>query len=408
MTIQTAPLPEMQRNFRHLYFDIAWFGLLAASTISFTSVYATRLGANSFQISLLSVGPALVSLFLSLPAGRWLAGRSLIRTTLVTAILQRAGFFILVLLPWLFAAPGQIWAILLITLVSSLPGSLLALSFSATLAQVAPDPYRVDVISRRNAIVAASTMATSLLVGQLLNQPSLPFPGNYQLVFALGALGAGMSTFHLFRLKPITEGPPPVDREAPAPPPAQPKLLRMDLLRGSFGRMMGAFLLFYIFQNFGLPLIPLVNVRVLQLSDWEIGLGTFLFYLLTFLVSLRLSRWSRRFGHRRLLVGGALLLGLYPLFLGLARDATLYWVASVLGGAVWAVLSVSIFNRLLERSSEHDLPAYLAIHLLVQNLGILVGSLLGPAVGEQIGLQTALLVCTVLRLGAGLVLARWG
>src|SRR5512139_2682662 len=67
------PVPaEHRANFIHLYFDIAWFGVLAASTISFTAVYATHHGANAFQLGLLSAGPALVNVAVTLPAGRWL------------------------------------------------------------------------------------------------------------------------------------------------------------------------------------------------------------------------------------------------------------------------------------------------------------------------------------------------
>ena len=54
------PVPaEHRSNFRHLYLDIAWFGVLAASSLGFVGVYAARLGATAFQVGLLSVGPAI-------------------------------------------------------------------------------------------------------------------------------------------------------------------------------------------------------------------------------------------------------------------------------------------------------------------------------------------------------------
>ena len=44
-------------------------------TLAFVAIYAARLGATGFQISLLTAGPAVVNLFFSLPAGRcWRAG----------------------------------------------------------------------------------------------------------------------------------------------------------------------------------------------------------------------------------------------------------------------------------------------------------------------------------------------
>jgi hypothetical protein len=63
---------EYRQNFIHLYFDIAWFGILSGSAINFLNIYAARLGASAFQIGLLGAMPAVVSLFLSIPTGSWL------------------------------------------------------------------------------------------------------------------------------------------------------------------------------------------------------------------------------------------------------------------------------------------------------------------------------------------------
>jgi hypothetical protein len=72
------PVPEEYRQiFKHLYLDIAWFGLLSGSTIAFINVFATRMGASTQQIGMLSAAPALVNLLFALPAGTWLSKRSI-------------------------------------------------------------------------------------------------------------------------------------------------------------------------------------------------------------------------------------------------------------------------------------------------------------------------------------------
>ena len=50
------------------------------------------------------------------------------------------------------------------------------------------------------------------------------------------------------------------------------------------------------------------------------------------LASFGLGFLSRRMGHRRILIAGSLLFGLYPLLIGLAWEATLFWLASIAGG----------------------------------------------------------------------------
>lgn len=121
------------------------------------------------------------------------------------------------------------------------------------------------------------------------------------------------------------------------------------MLNGPFGPFLISFFIFYTFQYIPIPLFPLVFVRELHLSDGAISLGSALFYMAMLMISLRLSRLSERFGHRNILVYSGLIYCLYPLLNGLAWDATLFWVASMVGGGVWALANGGLINRLMER-----------------------------------------------------------
>jgi MFS family permease len=182
----------------------------------------------------------------------------------------------------------------------------------------------------------------------------------------------------------------------------------LDLLRGKFGLFLFSYLLFYVFQYVPIPLFPLFWVDRLHLSDGAISLGNALFYTSMLMASMGLAQASRRFGHRRVLVGGALLYALYPLLNGLAQNAVLFWVASLAGGAVWALVSAGLVNRLMEQVPDRDRPAHMALHNLALNLGILVGSLCGPLLAAVAGLGNTLLVSAGLRLLAGALLIVWG
>ena len=392
---------NLRSNIRHLYWDVFWWGILGGSTLAFLSVYATRIGASSFQVGLLTAGPAVGNLLVSLPAGRWLEHRSLIRATFWSSIAQRVGYVPLILLPWLLAAPAQVWTIELLVLLISAPGAVLAISFNAMLVEVVPPRERGQVVGWRNALVAISLTAASLLCGRLLDW--IPFPLNYQVVFTVGALGGAMSSFHLGRI----QGPrSPQSATRPSPRVRRP-LLRFDLLRGSFGPFIAVYLFFYVFQNTPIPLFPLAFVRELRLTDGTISLGNALFYGTMFLASTQLSRLAARWGHRRVLILGALSYGLYPLLIALARDAALFWMASCLGGVAWGLTGAGLINRLMERVPPDDLPAHMALHNLALNVGMLGGSLIGPALGNAFGLREALLVSAGLRLLGGVLLGLW-
>jgi len=416
----------LRANSWHLIHDVAWYGVLAASSMAFLSVFATRLGATPFQIALLTAGPAVVNLIGSIPFGHWLEGRSLVRTSYRAANWTRAGYLALIALPALFAPAGQIWTLIVLTLIMSVPGTLLAISFNALFADLVPPELRAQVVGRRNALLAVTLTVTALVCGGLLD--SVLFPVNYQWVFAIGALGAVASSYHIGRLAAPSDGQLPPRIHQPLLDAARPgalrvadadrpevglrflarshgrRLLRLDLLRGSFGRFLLAYLAFYTFQYLPLPIFPIYWVRELELTDGAISLGSALSYLAMIFTSIALRRITNRLGHRRLLHVSSLLYAFYPFLTWLAVDATLFWAASLTGGAVWGLLNAALVNRLMEKVPDGDRPAHMALHNLALNLGILIGSLLGPSLAATFELRGAMLGAAGLRLLGGLIM----
>ncbi len=416
-----------QYNARQLYKDIFWFGVLAGSAQAFLAVYAARIGASAYQVGLLTAGPAVVSLFVSLPSARWLEGRSLLRATFHTAFWMRLGYLPLVLLPLLFSEAAQTWLLPLLVVLMAIPGAALAIAFNAMFADVVPPDVRALVVGRRNALLAVSMMVTSLFCGWLLDR--VAYPLNYQIVFAIGLVGGGLSTYYLARLRATGRTPerinqPLFDMARPGSLRFGPgmrvggglrfltrgagPLLRRDLLRGPFGLFLLVLFLFYTAQFAPLAVVPLVLVRALNLSDSAISVGNALFHGAVLLVSMGLHRLSTRLGNRKVLALSAILFGVYPLLIGLANDATLYWVASVAGGAVWGLAAGALITRLMERVPDADRPAHMALHSLALNFGVLAGSLLGPLLGDMLGLRETMYISAGLRLLAGLLLLLWG
>ncbi|HEX9675169.1 MAG TPA: MFS transporter [Anaerolineales bacterium] len=418
----------LARNLRHLYADVAWFGVLGGSAMAFISVYAARLGGSPLQIGLLTAGPAGLNLVLSLQAGRWLAGRSFPAVTFWSSVWHRATYLILLLLPGLLPAMPQIWSMLALMLVAAAPATLLVIAFNAAYAELVPPELRAQVTGRRNALQAVTLTLSSLVSGQILRVA--PFPLSYQVVFALGALGAAMSSYHLYRLRsPARSASAPGQAEDPTHPLMRPgsfrmpdafrlafglryftraegrALLRPDLLRGQFGPILLTFLIFYSVQHLPIPLFPVFWVNDLGLSDAAISLGNAFFYAAMLLASLAVGPLRDRLGHRRLILLAASIYGIYPLLNGLATGEALFWLAALGGGAVWGLLSVLLIDHLFDRIPADDRPAHMALHNMALNLGVLAGSLLGPVVAGWVGLREALLLAAGLRLAcAGLFL----
>jgi MFS family permease len=426
------PVPaEHRANFRHLYFDIAWFGILNGSTLSFISVYLARLGASAFQIGLFSASPAVVTLLLALPSGQWLKHKRLDRSAFWSAALFRFFYLFWILLPIWLDAQGQIQAFVAFTLFMSVPGTLLAISFNGLFAEAVPPEWRAHVAGIRNALLAASFIATSLLSGLLLNW--LPFPLGYQVIFAIGFLGAALSTLHLWfirlpsqAVRPAHPRPSLGDLAGPGVIRAQvhalrtsvglrfltrqsqPHIPRPGVLRTPFGKIILVLFLFHLTLTLPQPLFPLYWVDRLRLSDAEISMGNALFYVAVFLVSTQLSRLTSYWGHHRVMVLGAIVLFFYPTLTALMRDLPLFLVNSVIGGAGWSLAGGAVNNYLLENIPPGERPVHIAWYNLTLNGAILISSLTGPLLARQLGLVSALLLIGAGRMASALAIWYWG
>jgi predicted MFS family arabinose efflux permease len=262
----------------------------------------------------------------------------------------------------------------------------------------------------------------------------MPFPQGYQVVFAIGALGAIMSTVHLFFVRPLSDG-----RQRPAgrwyrlgdlasPGRIQgvtdqgrtaiglrfltrssgKSMLRLEILRGPFGVVLAGLFAFHVAQYLAIPLFPIAWVNELGFSDGLISQGQALFYAAVFIGSTQLNRITQRLGNQRVLAAGVLLLAGYPAVTAVMQGPPVYLLVSLLGGLGWSLAGGAIANYILERTPDNDRPAHLAWYNLALNAAILIGSLLGPLLADWIGLMAALLVAAMARALAGMFIWRRG
>lgn len=200
---------EYRAIFSHLYLDVAWFGLLSGTTISFLVIYATHVGATGEQIGLINAGPAMVNLLLALPVGIWLGKKAIDRAVFWSGMLQRLFYLAFAFLPLLLFAQVQIWVIIVASLLMSIPGTGMAIGFNALFAEVVPPEWRGHVVGIRNALLSITTVISALLAGQILTW--LKFPIGYQVVFVLGFTGAILSCLNVGMIHPLKQNLPSQD-----------------------------------------------------------------------------------------------------------------------------------------------------------------------------------------------------
>jgi MFS family permease len=411
---QQSDVPEKYRsNFWHLYFDIAWFGVLSGTAVNFLNVYATRLGASGLQIGLLAAMAAVVNLFLAIPAGRWIEKRHTGRAVFWSSVVFRIGYVLWIPLPWLFNAQGQIWALIILAFLMAIPLTPLGVGFNALFAESVPDRFRAQVAGTRNVTFAIAYMLTSFGAGYILK--SLPFETGYQVIFAIGAFGAAMSSYHIYHVKPLQEEIFPL----PSTPITAPEIradsprgiksaLRLDIWSTPFRNILLALFFFHLTHYLPTPLYPLYNVRVLNLNDSNLGTGTALYYLTVLLGSTQFRRIAHRYGNKKVTGFGAAGMALYPFLLAITHSVWQFYVVSFIGGFVFAMINGAYINYMLEKIPPDDRPSHLAWYSIILNVAILTSSLAGPAIADWVGLVNALIVVGVLRILAGLAILKWG
>jgi hypothetical protein len=428
---ENAALPaELRRHFNHLYWDVAWFGIVAGSSQAFLGVYVARLGASPLEMGLLNAGPALTGLLFTMPAGVWLRDKPVGRVVFWSAVATRVQFFLWIFLPALVAPPTQIWGFIGSVLFFTVPATVLAIAFNAMYAAAVPIEYRHRVAATRNALLALVYVAASLLSGWLLN--TLPMTLGYQVIFASGFVGALMSTFHLFHLRQVTTASitEPEKVRGLIGDLARPgemrttgltirtnvglrvfsrglNLMRIEVLQGDYGKVVAALFVFHFAQFMPIPVFPLFWVDDAGFSDWEIGVGTAIFHATVLFGSLQFVRFAKLLDNRRWTAVSALFMALYPLMTAFTYDIPWLVATSIVGGAAWSVTAATLGTYLLEQTQESERPAALAWYNLALNAAVLLGSLSGSLLGESMGIVPTLLLAAALRALSGLALWKW-
>ncbi len=418
-----SPVPEEYKKiFTHMYMDMAWMGVLSGSTLSFISVYATRQGAVPAQIGLLSAVPGLVNLLFALPAGNWLSKRSMGRAVFWASALSRIFYLFLIPLPVLLLPEAQVWVIILTTFIMTIPGTVLTVGFNALFADLVPVEWRGHVMGIRNALIAVTATVFTLISGQILDR--IAFPAGYQIVFAIGFVGAVFSSYHLFILsrlestKIIFLQKALKNRSGQAEPGKRLledltyfyrrgiNSLHLDIMKGPYAKIMLLMFFWHLSQYMSIPSATLYIVNNLKISDQLIGLANGLFNMTMFVGSLKLGQIAARYGNKKITGVGIILLSAFPILTSFGVFP--YLVANFVGGLAFSLVGGGLYNYLLEKIPNENRPAHLAWYNLVLNAAILAGSLAGPALGEGIGLGTALLIFGVCRILAGSAILRWG
>jgi Na+/melibiose symporter-like transporter len=391
-----------QQNIWNLYLDVTWWGVLSGITATFTSVFAIRLGASNTLVGLLVSLPALISIFWLIPSARIIERqRRRLPIIVLTGFLQRLGYLLIALMPFVLRTHRPEALVALVALIS-LPSAMASVAFTSLIADVVPIDQRAQVISIRSVLVSTVSTVTVLISGKLLDL--LPFPLNYQLLFGASFVASLVSLYHVSRIQvaDVSMAQYQAKRKAPLTVSFR-HLVRQIMNQRDFVRFSASAFVLHWGLNMPSALYSIYRVKNLGASDSWIGLLSMTHDAVTILTYFYWGRVASRKGNRLVLLLSSMGLVFFPVLTGLSPRIEPLLFVSVIGGIFGAGLNLGFFNTLLEVCPQERVPSYVAINTTVVNVTAFLAPLLGTSLANLLDIRIALFIAGAVRLlGAGL------
>jgi Na+/melibiose symporter-like transporter len=398
------------RNAWYLVMEIFWASMVVAAA-TFNAAFAIRLGSSNASVGLLTSLPALLAVIISIPAGRFLKSRRNNKPWLLGALgIHRAGYVLVALLPWLPIQGDLLGGMVVgLLILMTAPVHLFNVGFIPMLGQVIPEERRAAVFTARNVIFNATLALCTFGFGMWLANVAFPF--NYQMLYLFGFVTSLLSMYFLIKVE--------VPDKTIVPVPAamrtgkksligQAKLFSQALQKHpQFMRIsVNTFL-----HGSGLwaatPLYVLYYVRVLDAKDDWLGLLGTVTSIATIggwmLWRNLMGRWGETVTLKRTIV----LLGLFPVAVGLTGSLWPILILAGINGLFVPGVNLSHINTLLKVMPAEDREEYTGIYMTCANLGLFIFPLLGVAAANSFGLGPTLVACGILSIAGSMSFWWW-
>lgn len=397
-----------ERNAVYVVFETVWTAAFSI-IVTFSSIYAIRLGASNTEIGLLTSLPALLTILISIPTGKFLESRPKpSRWTFSSLFTQRIMYLSLAVVPWIpFLVDMQGTAVVVLIILASIPGQIYNIGIWPYYMNIIPPERRAAVFSTQSIITSLIVGTGTVLVGLFLE--SNTFPTNYQVVITIGILVSMISFYCFSQIQEPTshsEGASPSKLDLGT---SGPKNLRSLLhMRSDFGRIIFNQVFQYIGVWTATPLITIYTIKILQASDSWVGMNTSIIFfcqLIGWIIARRLIDLK---GEIVILRKTAAFPVLQTLFIGLSTSLIPILLANGLHGLLAPSYSLSHNNVLLKSIPSGKEHEGIAMYATINRIGIFICPFIGLALAEWVGdIRVVILACGILSLLGSLSFSVW-
>jgi MFS family permease len=365
-----------EANFNHFVWDVAWFGIALAATKSFLQIYAIRLEANPIQIALITSLPAIFAMFSSMTfSGHWRSRfPNSVQAVRIPTFMQRFVFLLPAFAPFFPEPLRPVWLIAAICL-PALGEGIGAVMFLSLFRETISEKMTTSLLSRRTLAMNVAIAVTTILLLIWFWGNFLPFPYNYQIMFAIAFLGALGSYYHVIsvRAKEVST--------ATVKTPSKINVWRSANFRKVIFTVVVthvAFMSVYAVQ-------PIHLVKELGANEVFMAAFGLLELLGAIIAALLVEQIVARIGNSNTMALSMIVTAIAALIIALAPNLWITLIAAVYSWGGWTVTGITLFRLFTEKTrgiSAQDMVKYSGVYYQTVALSVFVGPLLGSSLAN--------------------------
>ena len=382
-------------NFRNVQIDAIGVGL-GNSIAPFLPVLLTRMGADTFQVSMLTFMPAITGMILAIPLGQFLQSRKNIIPWFSAsrlAVLSSYGLTGVILM--IFPQAGAILGILGLWAIATIPQTVLNITFSVVMNKVSGAQGRYELMSHRWSLMGLTNAISALIAGRLLE--TWAFPRNYQLVFVIFSIGGLISYYFSSRIN-IPENVLIFEKEKRSIKERVQGYFRLIFSEKPFVSFVVKRFVFLSGAALANPLLPIYYVRNLDATDFWIALINIAASTTVILGYFIWMGQTRSRGSHMVLVAATFGGSLYPILVGISHQVWPVVIFAGLNGIFQAGINLVFFDELMNRVPPDQSATFVAAAQLTQYFSLIVAPLLAPIISKTLGVGAALVISGVISL----------
>lgn len=356
----------------------------------FVGIFAIKLGANNYEVSLINSLPALMAIIGIIPAVIFInRSNNVFKFSYILEYITRTFYLFVALVPFLNGYKPE--AVVLFVGLLNLPAIIVGMCWQSFMSDLIPAEFRGKVFADRNIWTGLLGTVSVLITGLLLDR--IKFPYGYQIMFFIAFVFGMLDSYYFSKLHYISKN----DKKEPEMPFLES--FKSIIKSKKFIYFSLTSFIFTFTWMMAWPIFTIYKVDNLNANNAWMSIFTIVGSIGSIISYRKWAELADRKGNGLALSISTLLIAVIPIMW--AKVTSLYLGAFVdfYGGIATAGYLMLSLNWLLELLPDHkEKMNYIAIYTIVTQFAAFISPIFGTWVYEVTGYSTFMYITTIGRI----------